>query len=133
MKKIETKFGEAFYESLVGGVTSISPDILQLMEEALAEEKSPPAKAMLEAMLQNVELAQKLRKGVCQSPGIPCIYLRCGPKMAGIDVKKIAEESIIRATREKEGWGTAVSGLLKNMTWYTSWRLLGVASSTLRQ
>jgi hypothetical protein len=41
MKIIETKFAEAFYESLVRGITGISPDVLQLMEEALAEEKSP--------------------------------------------------------------------------------------------
>jgi fumarate hydratase subunit alpha len=100
MKIIETKFAEAFYESLVRGVTGISPDVLQLMEEALAEEKSPPARAMLEAMLMNVQLAQKLRKGVCQSPGIPCIYVRCGPGLAGIDVRKITEEAIMRATRE---------------------------------
>jgi len=100
MKRIESKFKESFYESLVRGVTGVSPDVLQLMEEALAEEKSSPAKGMLEAMLKNVELAQKLKKGVCQSPGIPCIYVRCGPEMARIDVQKISRESIMRATRE---------------------------------
>ena len=75
MKGLENKFSEIFYDSLVRGITSISPDILKLMMEA-REDESPQGKSMLDAMVQNVELAQKRKKGVCQSPGIPCIYLR---------------------------------------------------------
>jgi fumarate hydratase subunit alpha len=99
MKALEKQFAAVFYESLVKGVTSISPDILQLMKEA-KDDESPQGKSMLEAMIQNVELAQKLKKGVCQSPGIPCIYLRSNPELAGINVRKIAGESILRATKE---------------------------------
>ena len=99
MKDLEKKFAEIFYESLVRGVTSISPDILKLILEA-RENESPQGKSMLEAMIQNVELAQKLKKGVCQSPGIPCIYVRTGPEMAGFHLKKIAGESIVQATQE---------------------------------
>lgn len=99
MKALEKKFAEVFYDSLVRGITSISPDILQLMMEA-RENESPQGKSMLDAMIQNVELAQKLKKGVCQSPGIPCIYVRSNPAMIGFDIRKIMGESIVRATRE---------------------------------
>ena len=99
MKGLENKFSEIFYDSLVRGITSISPDILKLMMEA-REDESPQGKSMLDAMVQNVELAQKRKKGVCQSPGIPCIYLRGNPEMIGFDIKKIMGESIVRATRE---------------------------------
>jgi fumarate hydratase subunit alpha len=64
------------------------------------ENESPQGKSMLEAMIQNVELARKLKKGVCQSPGIPCIYVRSNPEMIGFDIRKIMGESIVRATRE---------------------------------
>ncbi|MGA2958956.1 MAG: fumarate hydratase [Thermodesulfobacteriota bacterium] len=99
MIALENKFAEVFYDSLVRGITSISPDILQLMTEA-RENESPQGKSMLEAMIQNVELARKLKKGVCQSPGIPCIYVRSNPEMIGFDIRKIMGESIVRATRE---------------------------------
>lgn len=73
MERLEAEFGRIFYESLVKGVTSISHDILKMMEEALDVEESPPAKVMLGSMIKNVELAQKQKKGICQSPGIPCV------------------------------------------------------------
>jgi fumarate hydratase subunit alpha len=99
MKALEKKFADVFYESLVRGVTSISPDILQLLKDARKDE-SPQGKSMLDALIQNVELAQKMKRGVCQSPGIPCIYIRSNPELAGINVRKIAGESIVRATKE---------------------------------
>lgn len=99
MKPLENKFAKVFYDSLVRGVTGISSDILQLMMEA-KERESPQGKSMLEAMIKNVELAQKLKKGVCQSPGIPCLYIRSNPELAGINLPKIAGESIMQATKE---------------------------------
>jgi fumarate hydratase subunit alpha len=99
MKALEKQFSDAFYESLVRGVTSISPDILQLLKEARQEE-TPQGKSMLDALIENADLAQNTSRGVCQSPGIPCIYVRTNPELAGIRIPAIAGESIIRATKE---------------------------------
>ncbi len=96
---MEKKFKEVFYDLLVKGVTSISPDIFQLMVKA-REDETPQGKSMLDAMIENVELARKLKKGVCQSPGIPCIYIRSNPEMIAFDIRKIMGESVVRATRE---------------------------------
>lgn len=99
MKALERKFADSFYESLVRGVTSVSTDILQLLTEA-REGESPQGKSMLDALIRNVDLARKMKKGVCQSPGIPCIYIRSNPELAGINIRKIAGESIVQATKE---------------------------------
>jgi fumarate hydratase subunit alpha len=99
MTALDRPFAEAFYESLVRGVTGISPDILQLLKEA-RDDETPTGKSMLDALIQNVELARKMKRGVCQSPGIPCIYIRSNPELSGINIRKIAGESIIRATKE---------------------------------
>ena len=56
--------------------TSISADVLELMHKALAAERQPHAKAMLQTMVDNVEIAAALDKPVCQSPGIPTVYIR---------------------------------------------------------
>jgi fumarate hydratase subunit alpha len=99
MTALERRFADVFYESLVRGVTGISSDILQLLKDARSDE-TPQGRAMLEALIQNVELAQRMKRGVCQSPGIPCIYIRSNPELAGINIRKIAGESIVRATKE---------------------------------
>jgi len=99
MTALDRPFAEAFYESLVRGVTGISPDILQLLKDA-RDDETPTGKSMLDALIQNVELARKMKRGVCQSPGIPCIYIRSNPELSGINIRKIAGDSIIRATKE---------------------------------
>jgi len=101
MEEIAKHFEEVFYDYLVSrGATSISPDVLRLMERALDVDESPPARVMLETMIENLKLAQEHKRGVCQSPGLPCIYVRCGREMASIDVRTTATTSIVRATNE---------------------------------
>jgi fumarate hydratase subunit alpha len=100
MKDLAKQYGEAFYKNLVRGVTSVSPDILGMMEKAVGQEDSPAARGMLETLIRNARMAAEGRKGVCQSPGIPCIYLRVGREMAGIDVAGIAGKAVVRATQE---------------------------------
>ncbi len=100
MNKIHETYEKVFYEFLVRGVTTISPDILGMLQKAIDQEESPAAKGMLEALIKNVQMAQIERKGVCQSPGIPCIYLRLGREMAGMNIEPIAGRSVVRATQE---------------------------------
>lgn len=93
-------FANAFYEALVKGVTGISPDVQQLLEQGLQAEDSPIGRTMLEAMLANLALARKQNSGVCQSPGIPYVYLRFGPNMADIDYRSIISSAVSRVTNE---------------------------------
>lgn len=100
MERLASRYAEAFYRNLVRGVTSVSPDILRMMEKAIPREESPAARGMLETLIKNATLAKERKKGVCQSPGIPCIYVRVGREMAGIDVMKITGQAIVQATQE---------------------------------
>jgi len=100
MENLAKRFEQLFFDSLVKGVTTISPDVLKLLKHSLELEDSPPAKRMIETMIDNVDMANKQKKGVCQSPGLPCIYVKCGQNMADIDVTKIMRDSIIKATKE---------------------------------
>lgn len=99
-KAAAESFAKTFYELLVTGVTGISPDVQRLLEEGLQAESSPTGRTMLKAMLANLALARKQTSGVCQSPGIPYVYLRFGPSMADIDYRSIIGAAVSRATDE---------------------------------
>lgn len=58
--------------------TTISADALQLMKKACEAESKAEAKALLASMIDNVDQAGRFDKPVCQSPGLPTIYIRFG-------------------------------------------------------
>lgn len=72
---------EKVYDLLHKCCTSISPDVLFLMKQAAQNETNVEAKTFLETMLKNVELAGKMDKPVCQSPGFPSVWIRWGEAM----------------------------------------------------
>ncbi|MCD6362802.1 MAG: fumarate hydratase [Synergistetes bacterium] len=79
---------------------TIAPDAKLLLKQAYDRETSPAAKNILETQIKNVEMAEKLKKPVCQSPGYGTIYVRFG-KCADIDgLKTILSEEISNATRD---------------------------------
>src|SRR5665647_1546855 len=69
---------EEVYSLVKNMCTTISPDALILMRQAVENESNPAAKAMLQSMVDNVAQAGELDKPVCQSPGLPTIYIRFG-------------------------------------------------------
>ena len=98
MNEMARRFEEGYYGFLISReATRVSPDVAGLMESALAREDLPAGRAMFEAILTNSKMAQELQKGMCQSPGLPCIYVRCGREMADIDVKATAGSGVVRA------------------------------------
>jgi len=80
--------------------TTVAPDVKFLLKQACDRETSPSAKGILETQIKNVEMAEKLRKPVCQSPGYGTVYVRFG-RYADIDeLKSILSEELSNATRE---------------------------------
>jgi len=69
---------EEIYNLLHHMCTTISPDVLQLMQQAAERETKSEAKTLLTTMLENVAQAGKKDKPVCQSPGFPTVYVRFG-------------------------------------------------------
>jgi tartrate dehydratase alpha subunit/fumarate hydratase class I-like protein len=59
MERLGKQYADAFYENLVRGVTTVSPDILGMMGKAIAREEAPAARGMLETLIKNATLAKE--------------------------------------------------------------------------
>ena len=80
--------------------TTISPDALALMRQAVQNESNSAAKSMLQSMLDNVEQAGVKDKPVCQSPGFPTVYIRFGD---GVDLSGLTQwlpQAVIECTKK---------------------------------
>lgn len=76
--------------------TGIAPDAERLLREAEGAEDEPAAKSVLGSMIENIGMAGRLDKPVCQSPGFPAVYITFGrnarmPDFAGIFGQVIPE------------------------------------------
>src|SRR5665647_1393056 len=99
MENFKITYDEVF--SLVKNMcTTISPDALILMKQAVKNESNPAAKAMLQSMVDNVAQATELDKPVCQSPGLPTIYIRFGD---GVDLGGLTQwlpKAVVECTKK---------------------------------
>lgn len=104
------------YDEVYGWVkqtcTHVSPDSLELLKQALSNETNPSAKAMLSSMLENVDMADRETKPVCQSPGFPTVYIRFG-STEGIDLLR---EFVPKAMVEATGNGYARPSIVHSLT-----------------
>ena len=74
---------QAIHDACIRAVTEISDDARGMISEALAKETNETAKSMLSSMLENLDIAKKLDKAVCQSPGYPTTWVSFGDVMPG--------------------------------------------------
>jgi len=74
----------------------LPPDVKEALRKAYEEETNSAAKAQLEAILKNIELAEKLKAPICQDTGLITYYVRIGAKFPALDV---IEEALIEAAR----------------------------------
>jgi len=61
---------------------SVGPafDVSTALKRALGEERSDTAKTQLEAILKNIELAEREKAAVCQDTGFPNFYIKLGDR-----------------------------------------------------
>jgi fumarate hydratase subunit alpha len=91
---------EGIIKLILKAETEIPPDVIIGLQNSIKKETGA-AKVQLEAMLSNVELAQKKRCPLCQDTGILKFFVT-----VGIDVrspgllKQVIEQGVQRATRE---------------------------------
>ena len=78
-------------------VTELPRDVKEALRKAHREETSETAKTQLQAILDNVELAEKTRAPMCQDTGTIIFYVKAGANIHGLD--KI-ETALINATRK---------------------------------
>ncbi len=87
------------YQFVVDTCLNISPDVKKLLQDSLAKETNSTASSMLKNMLENVELAKKLHKPICQSPGYPTVYVTFNNSEFLGDLKEVYQEAIVEATK----------------------------------
>ncbi|MGI6076108.1 MAG: fumarate hydratase, partial [Pyramidobacter sp.] len=74
----EQLFRTAVHDACMRAVTEISADVKELMQNALKRETNPTAQSMLASMLENLDIAKREDKAVCQSPGYPTTWISFG-------------------------------------------------------
>lgn len=81
----------------------LPPDVKEAIKRAYREETNETGKIQLEAIVKNIELAEKANTPICQDTGVIIFYVKVGAQAKGLD--KI-ETALINATRRatKEGY-----------------------------
>ena len=80
--------------------TEISADAYSLMKQAAEKEGKAEAKAMLQAMIDNVAQAGALDKPVCQSPGLPTVYVRFGDNAELGNLSQWIPQAVVECTKK---------------------------------
>ena len=102
---------EATVEVLRKAETELPSDVREALERAYEAETSETARMQLKAMLENVELAAKLQRPICQDTGIPLFFVRlgvlsgvvgsgCGASSMPLSVLREIEEGIREGVEE---------------------------------
>lgn len=66
------------HDTCIRAVTEISADVKKLMQKALSRETNHTAQSMLASMLENLDVAKRGDRAVCQSPGYPTTWISFG-------------------------------------------------------
>jgi fumarate hydratase subunit alpha len=81
--------------------TTISPDAKYLLRKACGEETDATSRKFLKTYLENVHIAERQKKPVCQSPGLPAIYIKHGDNMLHVinPLKETIRRAIISSSK----------------------------------
>jgi fumarate hydratase subunit alpha len=81
--------------------TSLGEDVKELLKKAFEEEEEEIAKRNLEAIIRNVEVAEKTGLPICQDTGIPVIFVELGRELElSFDLRDAIIEGVRKATKE---------------------------------
>ncbi len=87
---------ETAFTLLKLAATVLPRDVREALEEAYRTETSEVGKAQLEAILEDIRLAQELSKPICQDTGTIIFYVRVG---TDFPARKGLYDALVRATR----------------------------------
>ena len=83
--------------------TSLPPDVTAALRSAYEREQSEIARVQLEAMLENIRLAEDLQRPICQDTGLPIFFLKLGRISESLNLGDIEEgirEGVAAATEQ---------------------------------
>jgi len=92
-------------------------DVKDAIQEAYRKERSPIGKTQLEAILENIRLAEEVGIPLCQDTGLVSFYLKAGSNVKGLDkVEEALRRAVRRATLEVPLRPNAVDPLTQKNT-----------------
>ncbi len=91
---------QAVHDAVIRAVTEISEDVKGLLKEARERETNPTAQSMEDSMLENLDIAKKLDKAVCQSPGYPTTWVSFGDGNFPAYMKETIAQALGEATKK---------------------------------
>lgn len=98
---IETVVEDVAFKLLQLAVIELPKDVKDALKKAYKEETCESGKTQLEAILRNIELAEKTRTPLCQDTGIIIFYIKAGADVKGLDkIEPALRKATIQATKE---------------------------------
>ncbi len=91
---------QAVHDAVIRAVTEISEDVRGLLKAARAKETNATAQSMEDSMLENLDIAKKLDKAVCQSPGYPTTWISFGDGNFPAYMKETIAQALGEATKK---------------------------------
>lgn len=79
--RLYDRIADATARAYAGAVVHLPPDVLGALERARANETDPVARAELENILANVDLARETGLPLCQDTGVPVVYVTLPPSV----------------------------------------------------
>jgi len=99
--KIETLVEDVGVKLLQLAVTKLPQDVKESLQRAYREEENGAGKTQLEAILKNIDLAEKTSTPMCQDTGVIIFYIKAGAQAENLDkIGKALSKATIRATKE---------------------------------
>ena len=86
---------------LRSAVIELPQDVKKAIQRAYHEEESEAGKTQLKAILDNIELAEKMRSPLCQDTGVIIFYVRAGVQAKDLEkIEKALQIATKRATMD---------------------------------
>jgi fumarate hydratase subunit alpha len=95
----ETDIQNAVVDLLRKTVVKLPADVEQAIRKAYAAETDEVPRMQLKAIIDNIELAEKMNTPMCQDTGVTIFYVTL-PRNCGVNVEKGIVEGVRRATKE---------------------------------
>jgi len=96
IKMLEEAIERAAVEAITRAVIYIPPDVKEALRKVYREEESEASRSQLEAILKNIELAEKMKRPICQDTGVILYYVKVGYEFPSF---KTVEKSLVNAVR----------------------------------
>ncbi|HOG16526.1 MAG: L(+)-tartrate dehydratase subunit alpha [Syntrophaceae bacterium PtaU1.Bin231] len=100
-RETATLFEEVGYRLLCLSAKVLPADVTAAIREAAERERSVTARAQLQAILENIDVACRDDLGICQDTGVPLFFVSWGLKSGLLtDIRAPLAEAVKRATKD---------------------------------